>query len=150
MSRRQSRPLCYLVVFALCSASLLPMALARAKYAGHQDETTMSFRIGDVQPELTGPFMYQTMRTKIGEPDRKGRQRIRLVFDAKNMTNKDWVVHLTATLLDEEGQSIAIRTVIKKIDDEEREKIRLRFRKLTTAQIALVKEIKIRVAYEND
>jgi predicted Zn-dependent protease len=43
-----------------------------------------------------------------------------------------------------------MRTVKKMIDDEEREDVRLSFKKLTTAEVASVKELKIRVAYEKE
>jgi hypothetical protein len=36
------------------------------------------------------------------------------------------------------------------IDDEERERVRLRFKKLATAQVETIKEIRIKAAYTND
>ncbi len=150
MSRKHSRSLCLLTVSVLCLAILMSTPAIAAKYAGHQAETTMPFRSGEAVPELDGPFLYQVMDTRIGEPDKKGKQRIKLVFDAKNMTNRDYVVRLTAVLLNEQGETVALRTVKKKIDDEEREHVRLRFRKLTTAQVESIKEIRIKIAYEND
>lgn len=150
MNRRQYTPLCHLIVFALCSSAMLSMPLAEAKYAGHTDETILPFGPGEVQPELTGAFMIQTMRTKIGEPDKKGMQRIRLKFDVRNMTDKDYIIHLTATLLDAEGQTIAMKIIKKKIDDEERENIGLRFMKLSTDQVSKIKDLKIRVVYEKE
>ena len=69
MSCRQSGTFCLLAVLAVCLTGIVSISCA-AKFAGHQVDTTVKFGEGELVPDLTGPFMYRSMITKIGEPDK--------------------------------------------------------------------------------
>ena len=150
MTRGQVRSLWLVAALFVVLAALPTPAQAAARHVGQQAETTVPFEAGEIQPDLPAPpFLFHSLVTTIGEPDKKGRQRIKMRFDAENTTNKDYVAIVAITLLDEEGATVVRTETRHKIDDEERESFGKKF-KLAESEMARVVSCKLVVTAKVD
>lgn len=145
MTRGQVRSLFLFAVLVAVLVALPTLSRAAAKHVGFQAETTVAFEAGEIQPDLPAPpFFFRYMRTTIGEPNKKGQQKIKIRFKAENTTNKDYVALATVTLLDEAGETVAWKNARQKVDDQEVEAFTAKF-KLARSEVARIVNCKVEV-----
>ena len=145
MTRGQVRSLCILAVLVAALLAMPTPSRAAAKHVGHQADAVVAFEAGEIQPELPAPpFFFRYMRTTIGEPNKKGQQRIKIRFKAENTTNRDYIALVTVKLLDEAGETVAWKNARQKIDDQEAESFGARF-KLASSEVERIVNCKVEV-----
>jgi len=145
MIRGQARSLFLLIILIAVLMAWPSSSRAAAKHVGFQAETTVAFEAGEIQPDLPAPpFFFRYMRTTIGEPNKKGQQRIKIRFKAENTTNRDYIALVTVKLLDEAGETVAWKNARQKIDDQEAESFGARF-KLASSEVERIVNCRVEV-----
>jgi hypothetical protein len=145
MTRHPIRPLLIVVSLLFVFTAASPGAQAAAKHVGHQADTVVDFEAGEIQPDLPAPpFFFRYMRTTIGEPNKKGEQRIKIRFKAENTTNRDYIALVTVTLLDADGETVAWKNVREDLDDQEADGFGVKF-KLPASEVERIVSCKVGV-----
>ena len=145
MTRGQARSLVFLALLVAALLALPTPARAAAKHVGHQADVFVDFEAGEIQPDLPAPpFFFRYMRTTIGEPNKKGQQRIKIRFKAENTTNRDYIALVTVSLLDAEGETVAWKNVREDLDDQEADGFGVKF-KLPSSEVERIASTKVEV-----
>lgn len=138
----------------IVAAGTLVTPLIGAAWDGLQLESELS--IDDDQPrseivlDLEGSaFRFDPVVVTVNDKPNRSVKVITLKFKMKNLTDDDYFVFATVTLLDGEGNAIVAKSKKDKMEEDDPEDIEIRF-KLSYADVERLARAKVSFGFEED